>query len=310
VLNNPLKYTDPSGEKAEGGGILAFFAAAVISVFRAIFGSNDTGYSNANVSNTPVITDFSLGSNNSTEVAAMADVPPESGTGYRLEEPKGIWQSFKSGVVNGYSRFWSGIGKEFNEVVRNPWFKWKQNVIERGGWKNFIPLYAGYQATIGAQAHNFQTAYAGVSNLYNGNYYQAGQIYGYYQGEGHLQLGLMVATGGVVKGVGLARGLFLNKNINITYLTRNGNYPSWSTVKSRYWKIMNNGEVPTGRATVRIRSTNEIKTINVSKELHHVDGRVGLDPHRFSNLREVWPWEHEEIDPFRHTGYEFINWVK
>jgi hypothetical protein len=116
VLNNPLKYTDPSGEKAEGGGILAFFAAAVISVFRAIFGSNDTGYSNPNVSNTPIATDFSLGSNNSTEVAAMADVPPEEGTGYRLEEPKITSRTI---TVLDIADYFGGIKDSFNQGMHD-----------------------------------------------------------------------------------------------------------------------------------------------------------------------------------------------
>ena len=97
---------------------------------------------------------------------------------------------------------------------------------------------------------------------------------------------------------------------NITYLTKAGNYPSWSTVKSRYWKLMNGGKVPTGTAQVRMRATGEIRTIKVSKELHHINGRTGADPHRFSNLKEVWPWEHQAIDPSRHTGYDFIQWLK
>lgn len=97
---------------------------------------------------------------------------------------------------------------------------------------------------------------------------------------------------------------------NITRLTRAGNYPSWSTVKSRYWKLMNNGKVPKGKAVVRVRETGEVKTIKVSKELHHTNGRTGPDPHRFSNLEEVWPWEHAAIDRYRHTGYDFIQWAK
>jgi RHS repeat-associated protein len=97
---------------------------------------------------------------------------------------------------------------------------------------------------------------------------------------------------------------------NITYLTKAGKYPSWSAVKSRYWKLMNGGKVPTGTAKVRVRATGEIKNIKVSKELHHINGRTGADPHRFSNLQEVWPWEHQALDASRHTGYDFIQWVK
>lgn len=94
---------------------------------------------------------------------------------------------------------------------------------------------------------------------------------------------------------------------DITYLTKAGNYPSWNTVKSRYWNLINGGKVPTGIAQVRIRATGEIKIINVSKELHHIDGRAGADPHKFNSIKEVWSWEYEAIDASRHTGYDFIK---
>jgi RHS repeat-associated protein len=97
---------------------------------------------------------------------------------------------------------------------------------------------------------------------------------------------------------------------SISFLTKAGKYPSWSTVQQRYWKLMNNGRIPTGTAQVRMRATGEIKNIKVSKELHHIDGRAGADPHNINNLKEVWPWEHAAIDPSRHTGYDFIKWIK
>ncbi|MEO9803755.1 MAG: RHS repeat-associated core domain-containing protein, partial [Cyclobacteriaceae bacterium] len=100
------------------------------------------------------------------------------------------------------------------------------------------------------------------------------------------------------------------KNVpNITKLTKAGNYPSWNTVKTRYWKLMNGGKTPTGTAQVRMRATGEVRSVKVSKELHHINGRTGTDPHRFENLKEVWPWEHEAIDASRHTGYDFIQWL-
>lgn len=85
---------------------------------------------------------------------------------------------------------------------------------------------------------------------------------------------------------------------------------SWTAAKMRYWKLTNGGKVPTGKALVQKNATGEIIPKNVSKELHHKEGRTGPDPHRFSNLKEVWPWEHQAIDKYRHTGYEFIKWIK
>ena len=44
--------------------------------------------------------------------------------------------------------------------------------------------------------------------------------------------------------------------------------------------------------------------IDVSKELHHIKGRKIKNPHNINNIKEVWPWEHSDIDPYRHyTGH-------
>jgi RHS repeat-associated protein len=101
-----------------------------------------------------------------------------------------------------------------------------------------------------------------------------------------------------------------NSSPNISYLTKDGKYPNWNTVRQRYWNLENGGRVPTGQVIIRIRKTNEVKTVTVSMELHHINGRGGIDPHRYSNLKQVWPWEHEAIDKARKTGYDFLRWVE
>ena len=90
-------------------------------------------------------------------------------------------------------------------------------------------------------------------------------------------------------------------------MTKAGNEPSWSTVRARYWKNkayyygddylesdllrMRKGKAPIDPET------------GVSMELHHKKGRAITNPHNIENLQEVWPWEHDEIDPYRHyTG--------
>ena len=89
----------------------------------------------------------------------------------------------------------------------------------------------------------------------------------------------------------------------------NGNYPSWSTVKSRYWKneAYNN-------PTDYLQSDLELMKkglaprsnkfgIDVPKEIHHINGRNIPNPHNQDNLLPVWPWEHADIDPYRYyTG--------
>ena len=46
------------------------------------------------------------------------------------------------------------------------------------------------------------------------------------------------------------------------------------------------------------------------KRIASINGRAIADPHNFTNLKEVWPWEHEVLDASRNTGYDFIKWVK
>ena len=49
----------------------------------------------------------------------------------------------------------------------------------------------------------------------------------------------------------------------------------------------------------------------VLKELHHKLGNRGVPPFdEPDNLREVWPWQHSQIDCFRRTRYEFLGFVE
>lgn len=40
--------------------------------------------------------------------------------------------------------------------------------------------------------------------------------------------------------------------------------------------------------------------VDVPMELHHKNGRNIPNPHAQDNLQQVWPWEHAEIDSYRH----------
>ena len=91
---------------------------------------------------------------------------------------------------------------------------------------------------------------------------------------------------------------------DITKLTKAGNVPSWSTIRSRYWK--NKAHY---FATDYSKSDLErmkkglaplVEYIDGKKypmELHHPNGRKGKNIFTFI---EVTPWKHAEIDPFRH----------
>ena len=90
----------------------------------------------------------------------------------------------------------------------------------------------------------------------------------------------------------------------IDNLTRAGKEPSWSAVRSRYWKneaynnpekysVENLGRMKKGKAPLENR-------FNQSIELHHKEGRSIVNPHNEKNLEPLTPWEHGEKDPYRH----------
>ena len=95
---------------------------------------------------------------------------------------------------------------------------------------------------------------------------------------------------------------------SIDNLTRAGNEPSWNTVKSRYWKNESyyNAELYSERNLEFMKkgkAPHYSEVIDVPKELHHIKGRNIPNPHNETNLLEVWPWEHDAIDPYRfYTG--------
>ena len=93
---------------------------------------------------------------------------------------------------------------------------------------------------------------------------------------------------------------------DITNLTKAGNKPSWSTVRSRYWK----NEAFYNSAGYGIDDINRMKMgkppqieLNgklYSMELHHIEPRRLGGSDAYTNLIKVSPWAHAEIDPFRH----------
>lgn len=96
----------------------------------------------------------------------------------------------------------------------------------------------------------------------------------------------------------------------IDNLTSKGNEPSWSTVRQRYWKneAYYNPSAYTTENLERMKKGLAPRQYNIdtglmeSKELHHIDGRDIPNPHNIENLKQVWPEEHEKIDPHRKLG--------
>ena len=83
---------------------------------------------------------------------------------------------------------------------------------------------------------------------------------------------------------------------------------NWSTARKDYWKRNGpDGQVPQRQVLVRNRKTGELEVRTESKELHHKTPRRDGGTNDDHNLQEVWPSEHEAIDPYRHTGYDLIE---
>ncbi|MBN3968802.1 RHS domain-containing protein [Pseudomonas gregormendelii] len=103
----------------------------------------------------------------------------------------------------------------------------------------------------------------------------------------------------------------------------------WSSARQKFWKTeaktpnhvyspanlarMTEGKAPKMTVEVINRKTGMPQVKEVSMELHHRDipQRVGgKDVHQSSNLDALTPWEHESVDPFRHTGYDVSKIIK
>jgi hypothetical protein len=81
--------------------------------------------------------------------------------------------------------------------------------------------------------------------------------------------------------------------------------PSWSKARSDYWKARarnaKEGEFsPENLERMRQGKPPLHDELGVAKELHHTIPQRNGGSHAPSNLQEVWPWEHDAIDPFRH----------
>ena len=93
---------------------------------------------------------------------------------------------------------------------------------------------------------------------------------------------------------------------DITNLTKAGNAPSWSTVRQRYWKneaFYNASQYSAddlSRMTKGLAPQVELNGKLYSMELHHIQPRRCGGSNAYSNLLQVTPWEHAEIDAFRH----------
>ncbi|MDH7475762.1 MAG: HNH/ENDO VII family nuclease, partial [Anaerolineae bacterium] len=80
--------------------------------------------------------------------------------------------------------------------------------------------------------------------------------------------------------------------------TRSGDYPSWSTVRRRYWinEALNNPSSYSEENLARMRrGLAPLDKTGASMHLHHINGRDIPDPHNWANLMIVSPREHYQI---------------
>ncbi len=204
VLNNPLMYSDPSGELIE----CVVIAAVALLVGNAIFGDHDaTPYDNSyedwkNGQNAP--TPNNIG--NSAENTASINTPREPNPDLGSESPSWFDQ-YWSGYKEGYGSFWSNLGDSISESFSNawndPWGSWKKNMIDNGNWWKTLTGYKNLETIWdigpGNIIRQMKSGYASFSNFIDGNYYEAGVIDGYRGGEGTLELATTVATAGIGK---------------------------------------------------------------------------------------------------------------
>ena len=115
-------------------------------------------------------------------------------------------------------------------------------------------------------------------------------------------------TGGTIRGAGTVRGW--RQGDPITNLTRQGNVPTWSTIRQRYWKneALSNPSKWEASDLERMRRGLAPQRKNLetgvweSKELHHVP------PQREGGLFdfvELWPDEHAAVDTYRYLGEKY-----
>jgi hypothetical protein len=83
---------------------------------------------------------------------------------------------------------------------------------------------------------------------------------------------------------------------------------AWDKARKSYWKTYSpTGKAPTRTVEVRSRKSGRVYQKEQTKELHHVDPQRSGGSNHPSNLQELWPNEHEAIDPFRNTGYDVTD---
>lgn len=93
-------------------------------------------------------------------------------------------------------------------------------------------------------------------------------------------------------------------------MTKAGNTPKWSTVKTRYWKNEAYYHATNYSYDNYLRMKKglapQVKGRNgkyYSMELHHKQARHKGGGNSYKNLEALSPWAHAMRDPYRHFKY-------
>jgi RHS repeat-associated protein len=200
--------------------------------------------------------------------------------------------------------FWSTVGSFFNAET----YKSSGQLMvmhDSFGWRCVeIPVAVGGMAIATADNVLNVVSLGGKGALEGGAKELAKVGEKLVEGEGE-KVGAKVLKGAAVDEAKASRGWKVGDPIN--NLTREGNVPSWSAVRERFWKneALNNPGNYSPENLDRMRKglapqrVNDVSGKLESMELHH-------DPPQRSgglfDVKPVWPNEHAELDPFRHTG--------
>jgi|GEM_PF-7046480 len=154
-----------------------------------------------------------------------------------------------------------------------------------------IAALTGGAGNVALKAGRFAAAARGV--------YAAGQVYnGVQVGQGLYAAYGAFSQGNVLQGVLLA----VTSGVGPGPAARAST--SWTTARREYWKQRAKTASPDDFTADNLRRMSEGKPplhdeYGVPMELHHIKPRREGGSNDPSNLLEVWPWEHEQIDKHR-----------
>ncbi len=248
VLNNPLMYTDPSGEIIEPNSLLiAGIASAVYSAFNVIkenWGAIDNwatknifrpiqkwkpfkfldGLFGKKRKSAPVEYANYEGLTSDPLASPSTNIPTSffGGGGTDTGGLGVYWKGYKAG----YSNFWKQITNTFSNAFEDPLKAWTTQMIDNGGWKNAFGPIAAYNMLYGNLVEPLTKSYDIASNFSSGNYYEAGRINGHYNAGLHLEGGLTLVTMGTIKG-----------GIRVNSLAKNSGLPHFKPLRSNAGSI-------------------------------------------------------------------------